>query len=211
MRWKYHLADVLGEVKDGFGLQITGDIDAPDMMDSGVLKEWVSLASKASFNTPILYVTVSPLQAFERIVEVAKGVEIGVHGLTHVDYTLMPDNEMRSDFRKISTYSRKIRFPFLARDLRTLRLASEYFESDSSFTARWKPFVPFLSVPNFYEYPVIPPSDTYFRGKPIGPEQAADVVAQSVRYCRKNGIFCTLLLHPTEFVNEMLRNLRVDE
>jgi hypothetical protein len=211
MRLKYHTADLLGKVKPGFGFRITGDIDDPTSVDEDILKEWISLATSVSSDTPILYVTVSPLQAFNRIGELARDVEIGVHGLTHVDYTLMPEDQIRSDFQQIAQYSRKMRFPFLARDLRTLRLASEYFESDSSFTARWKPFVPFLSASNFYEYPVIPPSDTFFREKTIEPEQAADVVTQSIQYCRRNEIFCTLLLHPNKFVNQMLRRLHVDE
>jgi hypothetical protein len=210
MRWKYHLADVLGKVKHGFGLRITGDVDEPDMMNSGVLKEWISLATKVSIDTPILYVTVSPFHAFERIVEIAKGVEIGVHGLTHVDYTLMPDAEIRSDLAKIAKYSRKLRFPHLARNLRTLRIASEYFESDSSFTARWKPFMLFLENSSFYEYPVVPPSDTGFRNKHIEPWEAASIVTKSIEQCWKNSIYCTLLLHPNPFVIEMLQHLIED-
>jgi hypothetical protein len=207
MRWKYHLANALGKVKPGFGLRITGDVDEPDKIDSRVLAEWIGFATKASLDAPILYVTVSPLQAFERIVEIAKGVEIGVHGLTHVDYTLMTDSEIRSDFRKIATYSSKMRFPYLARDLRTLRLASEYFESDSSFTATWKPFVPFLGNSHFYEYPVIPPSDTFFRDKHFEPKEAASVVTESIERCRNRSTYCTLLLHPNPFAIEMLKHL----
>ena len=201
------MANVLGKVKQGFGLRITGDVDEPDKMAGGILEEWISLAAKASSDTPILYVTVSPYRAFERIVEIAKDVEIGVHGLTHVDYTLMPDSEIRSDFAKIAGYSRKLRFPYLARDLRTLRMASEYFESDSSFTARWKPFMPFLGNSDFYEYPVVPPSDSFFRDKHVEPREAASIVTESIQRCWNSSIYCTLLLHPNPFVIEMLKHL----
>lgn len=207
MRWKYHTAGVLGKVRHGFGFRITGDVDAPDRTDWDMLEEWISLAKRVSFDIPILYVTVTPLRAFQQIVETAKDVEIGVHGLRHVDYTLIPDNKIRSDFDEIANYSGKFRFPYLARDLRTLKIASEYFDSDSSFTARWKPFVPFLSKSDFYEYPVIPPSDTFFRGKQIGSREAASVIAESIEMCRRNSTYCTLLLHPNTFVNELLKSL----
>jgi len=207
MRCKYSLARILGKVKNGFGLRITGDVDEPDRMDWHLLSEWLNLAARVSLDTPILYVTASPLRAFEKIVGNSKGVEIGVHGLRHVDYTLLSNSEIRSHFREIVSYSRKFRFPHLARDLRTLKIASEYFDSDSSFTARWKPFVPFLSKSDFYEYPVIPPSDTFFRGKQIGSREAASVIAESIEMCRRNSTYCTLLLHPNMFVNELLKSL----
>jgi peptidoglycan/xylan/chitin deacetylase (PgdA/CDA1 family) len=197
----------LGKAKNGFGLRITGDVDEPDRMDGHLLSEWQSLAARVSLDTPILYVTASPLPAFEKIVENSKGVEIGVHGRRHIDYTLLSNDEIRSHFREIVSYSRKFRFPYLARDLRTLKIASEYFDSDSSFTARWKPFVPFLSKSDFYEYPVIPPSDTFFRGKQIGSREAASLIAESIEMCRRNSTYCTLLLHPNLFVNELLKSL----
>jgi hypothetical protein len=207
MRYKYRSARILGKVRNGFGLRVTGDVDEPDRLDGYVLSEWLSLSARVSLDTPILYVTASPLRAFEKIVEKSKDVEIGVHGLRHVDYTLLSNGQIRSDFREIANYSRKFRFPHLARDLRTLKIVSEYFDSDSSFTARWKPFVPFLSKSNFYEYPVIPPSDTFFRGRQIGPREAASVIAQSIETCKRNSTYCTLLLHPNAFVNELLKSL----
>jgi hypothetical protein len=209
MRYKYSLARILGKVRNGFGLRITGDVDEPDRVDGYLLSEWLGLAARVSLDTPILYVTASPLRAFEKIVENSKGVEIGVHGLRHVDYRLLSNSEIRSHFGEIVSYSRKFRFPYLARDLRTLEIASEYFDSDSSFTARWKPFVPFLSNLDFYEYPVIPPSDTYFRNKKIEPREAASIVARSIEACSNNSIYCTLLLHPTRPVIEMLEHLSV--
>jgi hypothetical protein len=92
--------------------------------------------------------------------------------------------------------------------VRTIRIASEYFDSDSSFTAKWKPFIPFRSTPNFYEYPVIPPSDTFFRGRGTQPREAASVVIGAIEYCNARSIYCTLLLHPNAFVIELLNHLR---
>ena len=211
LRGEYIIAKACRRTKEGFALQVTGDIDEPDLYkDLTLLEQWITLVRKLSTETPILYITVHPREDFERIVGSVKGVEIGVHGLRHLDHRTISTEKLRSELSEIAKYSSKFRFPFLARDLRTLSIASEFFDSDSSITSFRKPFPPFFLKPGFYEYPIIPPSDTFFRGRDIHPKQAASVVAESMERCRNSSMFCTLLLHPNPYVMEILRYLIID-
>jgi hypothetical protein len=208
IRYGYYLANAFRRVKEGFALQVTGDIDDPEYFkDLTLLNIWIDLAKKVGTETPILYITVHPREHFERIARSVKGVEIGVHGLSHIDHRTIPTDRLRLELKEISGYSRKFRFPFLARDFRTLSIAAQFFDIDSSITSYRKPFPPFFLNPGFFEYPIIPPSDTFFRGKDVHPKQAASVVAESVERCKNSSMFCTLLLHPNEYVVEMLRYL----
>lgn len=209
IRFEYILAGLCHKVREGFAVQVTGDIDNPsDFRDLSMVEEWIDLARRIGTQRPILYVTASPQKDFERVISSVDEVEIGVHGLTHVDHRAIPTRRLRSEFSTISEYSRRFRFPYLARNLRVLRVVSEFFASDSSMTsARRKPFTPFLVQPEFYEFPVIPPSDTFFRGKNIGPLQAASIVTDSILRCKEKSMYCTLLLHPNQYVIEMMRHM----
>lgn len=192
-------------MKSKSSVQITGDIDDPKHADLKILKEWIRYAQHLGTEPPILYLTFS--EGYERIQQLAEdnGVIVGFHGRQHVPHTRLSSEEVREAFEKAP--SKYLRFPLLDFSTRLLKMASKYFQYDSSFMGDCNPYHPFL-FRRLVELPIMYPSDTWFR--PNGDiESAFSIYRYKIALCEMQKGFCTLLLHPNRFSNSVMKRLLI--
>ena len=184
-------------------MQITGDVDDPKHADLKILKEWIGHAQHLGTEKPILYLTFS--EGYERIQQLAEnnGVIVGFHGQQHVPHTGLSSEDVHRAFSKAT--SKYVRFPFLDFSLDLLKIASKYFQYDSSFMGDCNPYQPFR-FRRFIELPITYPTDTWFRTN-LDMEAAVSIYRYKIALCGMQKGFRTLLLHPNKFSNSVMKRL----
>jgi hypothetical protein len=220
------------EVEPGLGyyVQITGDVDFPDKIESSKgepdcpsrreLEEWIHLANRlVPGMKPVLYVTLDPPYAAQDLKDrYRKECDFGVHGKEHVKMNLLPEETLREHLEYCRKFSPFFRAPWLSLDKPMMDIVAEYFNHDSSFVSvMMQPFDPYPNARfdepgyRFHEYPITSPTDSSFRpkyaGRDVTPEEAADVYWKIIKTRKLVNKPCYFLWHPNKFTIEMMKIL----
>lgn len=206
------LYQICDKIKDNFDLRITGDIDEPDRIYFDFsdikleeLEEWINLASELGTLPPILFVTNTDYRLFEVMKQIIHDIDakvvVGFHGIHHLHYSRFREAEKEIVAGNPNEW---FRFPYLDFNMKLLETVSEHYKYESSIISEtWHPF----KIGNMVEYPITPPSDTFYRNKPVTKyilEYYRQMIDKSIRLERT----CTFLFHPNSWTVNFLKELK---
>lgn len=175
-----------------------------------LLKTWIHLANELSTHKPILYVTVIESNHFTELKHFIKLIDpdviVGVHGFRHFLHSSSSSKMSLDNIRFCKGYSPWFRFPFLDVNLRLLKIVSNHFAYDSSVC--FFGLLPF-QIGKMWEHPIMPPTDTFYRNKVNRPNsKVVRTYLKRLAIYKRKEIFATLLLHPTQFSVDLMKELR---
>jgi hypothetical protein len=192
----------------GYQLRITGDVDQPEQFlnDEGKksLEQWIYLAHDVGTLPPILFTTITAPNLYLEIKQYVESIDakamVAAHGYQHVHY---PKHGSIDDIIRCRKFSDWFRFPFIDYNMRLLKTVSQHFNYDSSVTSTL--MYPY-KIGKMTEYPITPPTDTYYRDKGFN-SKVAEVYCQRIETSKNMERSVIFLLHPNSWSLALMKEL----